>query len=1448
MTIVPKRKMTHKIILYYFLVALTAPLLVQCISVLGPQVLRPFSSYTVAIAGGSRAYTLYVAVEGRRANGEQFTKGREVQVPAAATRLIELEIGDPGPGQYSLVARSTSGPLFSSSSPLFYQPRSFAIFVQTDKRVYQPKDTINFRVIALDKYLLPLSTTVDVSVLDTGGAPIRQWAGAELDRGVLTEELVLADEPALGEWTIQVEARGQKYSRRVLVADYVQPRFHMEMNMPKEVLFTDGRFDINVTAKHFNGLPVRGELTISAYPVFFSGVLQPVVAAPTRKVVDINGQSQITFDLKTDLDLAEDAARPLVVEAVIEEKDTLIKQNITNRILLLRTPYRLKVTAPNYFKPTLPYIVQIEVVDPSGKVMPAEGDVTVERLWDDGAPVNVTTVTLNKGIATYSVVPDRAHVNSTLNLVVKYKEVTERIVNVQRSEYSFGQFLTAEILTRGTGVGGEMRARITATEPMDMVHYAVIGRGDIIVAKTVELSPARRSVDVTVSVTSRMSPGCILVAWYPRLDVNNLLAAAVYAPQANLLQNDISIAPVSSSGAGARPNTLVELRVSGDAGAYVALLAEDTNAIQAGLANQNGLGNGLDMHTVEREVESFNGLSHSIFKNEDHLPGMGLDLGGYTASDVFKNAGVVILTDGVVVKSNSDGSAPTQAVVETGTRAPQAGPYAFSRLPPPPSPRYYLTVTPQPTWMLANLTIGNDGQGAKERWTAVTPGEFSIGAFSVHPTLGLGLASPQKFTTSVPLSMSAELPASLQKGETVAAVIILKTTLAVDTSVEVTFYNSDQYFEFEPLDNELDSAKKIELFRRVRVTVPARGSVSTAFLVTVVRSGDAPVIVEASGNGVSDSLFRTIQVKDGYEEDLFSWSLLDARRGVARANVTLEVPPGVKAGPTSLQATGDLLSGALQAVREPPAPAADPTHAVRPLALACVLLDYLQASGQEEVATTKEAKELAAIGYQRLMAYRRSDGSFAAELDADAEGDVWMTAVACRWLSRCSRYVQVEPLAARAAAAWLARRQQPAGDWPPPPPAARPAPHAQGTLPLAAYSLIALHYSKGSDVLYKNNINKAVDFVARGVSPDLDAYSLALIGGALAVTRHPQLTQTLEIMDKYANTTGSTLFWSRTLSGNEWRNPWLKGNSLEATTAAWGLRAMLGARLVEEATPVVRYLLQAYLPHDPDPEVMDALAQYAEVAKTSSKLRVSVNVTGSDEARQFQIAENNALVIQTKPIRTSRSVSAVTEGRGLGLLGLSARGATNVTAPWPRYTLDPRVDQVSTKDRLQLSVCFGFVAQGNETESGLTLLTVQLPSGYVADITTLTELTSVRHVVWARVSGAGTRVLAAVRAARAERCATLAAPRALPVARQRPAWATLQDLYDSSHRARVFFSPPAATACDVCRAWESCSRACGAIAQQVGDQATEARATPDAAHAHVLAPAAILLATALLLL
>lgn len=64
------------------------------------------------------------------------------------------------------------------------------------------------------------------------------------------------------------------------------------------------------------------------------------------------------------------------------------------------------------------------------------------------------------------------------------------------------------------------------------------------------------------------------------------------------------------------------------------------------------------------------------------------------------------------------------------------------------------------------------------------------------------------------------------------------------------------------------------------------------------------------------------------------------------------------------------------------------------------------------------------------------------------------------------------------------------------------------------------------------------------------------------------------------------MFWSRKLHGAEWRNPWLVGNSLEASAAACGLRALLAARHADRALPVARYLLQHLRPDHLQPDVV----------------------------------------------------------------------------------------------------------------------------------------------------------------------------------------------------------------------------------------------------------------------
>lgn len=58
-----------------------------------------------------------------------------------------------------------------------------------------------------------------------------------------------------------------------------------------------------------------------------------------------------------------------------------------------------------------------------------------------------------------------------------------------------------------------------------------------------QLSPARRSVDVTLLVTAAMAPGSVVLVWYPRLDplLNTVLASAIFVPQQNLLQYQVRL-------------------------------------------------------------------------------------------------------------------------------------------------------------------------------------------------------------------------------------------------------------------------------------------------------------------------------------------------------------------------------------------------------------------------------------------------------------------------------------------------------------------------------------------------------------------------------------------------------------------------------------------------------------------------------------------------------------------------------------------------------------------------------------------------------------------------------------------------------------------------------------------------------------------------------------------
>jgi hypothetical protein len=57
----------------------------------------------------------------------------------------------------------------------------------------------------------------------------------------------------------------------------------------------------SLCGRYTYGKAVRGEATVTVYPTYYSGLLQPIFQNPVRKVVPIDGKANVEFDITKDL-------------------------------------------------------------------------------------------------------------------------------------------------------------------------------------------------------------------------------------------------------------------------------------------------------------------------------------------------------------------------------------------------------------------------------------------------------------------------------------------------------------------------------------------------------------------------------------------------------------------------------------------------------------------------------------------------------------------------------------------------------------------------------------------------------------------------------------------------------------------------------------------------------------------------------------------------------------------------------------------------------------------------------------------------------------------------------------------------------------------------------------------------------------------------------------------
>lgn len=133
---------------------------------------------------------------------------------------------------------------------------------------------------------------------------------------------------------------------------------------------------------------MKGQATISAYPVLWLGAVQPFIQDNiVRKVIPVDGKGSAEFDITDELKIEGDYERYVNVEAIFEEELTGRRQNGSTQVTIHKYRYDMTlIKDSDYYKPGLPYNVFVKVTYHDGapvvdKTNPVK--IITSYTWDD---------------------------------------------------------------------------------------------------------------------------------------------------------------------------------------------------------------------------------------------------------------------------------------------------------------------------------------------------------------------------------------------------------------------------------------------------------------------------------------------------------------------------------------------------------------------------------------------------------------------------------------------------------------------------------------------------------------------------------------------------------------------------------------------------------------------------------------------------------------------------------------------------------------------------------------------------------------------------------------------------------------------------------------------------------------------------------------------------------
>ncbi|XP_040828168.1 pregnancy zone protein-like [Ochotona curzoniae] len=314
---------------------------------------------------------------------------------------------------------------FMQKKPVPITEPDSIVFVQTDKPIYKPGQTVRFRIVSVDVSFHPLNETFSVVYIENPKRNrIFQWQSIKLQGGLTQLSFPLSVEPILGSYKVVVLRQpGKRTEHSFEVQEYVLPKFEVKVKMPKTIGILDEEFPVTVCASYTYGKPVPSLVTINVcrnvmqQPSFCQSNFPLNVCEEFSQQAD--NQGCITKLVKTKVFQLRQRwyDMSIQVEATVREEGTGVELTGSGSSEITNNISKMKFTkVKSRYRLGIPFRGQALLVDDKDRPIPNE---TVSVLVD-GLPIQLSFTTDENGLVDISV--DTTNFTmSTIAVTVIYK-------------------------------------------------------------------------------------------------------------------------------------------------------------------------------------------------------------------------------------------------------------------------------------------------------------------------------------------------------------------------------------------------------------------------------------------------------------------------------------------------------------------------------------------------------------------------------------------------------------------------------------------------------------------------------------------------------------------------------------------------------------------------------------------------------------------------------------------------------------------------------------------------------------------------------------------------------------------------------------------------------------------------------------------------------------------